>query len=775
MDVSFYNEIDNSKPQFETNSNTGFLYQTTEEIMPIKTRKEMEETFSEYPKEIPKTIISSVESKSPDSNIVEEMPYQNRQENIKKIVRTLMSNRSAARTSQPSNRKLISFSQCMGTGKTRVTKDFLKIVNSEKYNKNLEPNERDIFENSLLFHFDMDILIDYLQIKNNFREAFYTMIYDKIFDILQIQDDRQNFLEKAAKSASFDNLQYFIKHAFIDKNIRIALDLFYDYNKNPEKLKVHEEKVEDYIKSNTKTKCHFVIFSFDEVGRIQPDMLEIESRKILENNFKNCEDSENQKMKQINLFYFLWRYYFHSFNRSEHIGVLVAGKNAYTPLIGETFFTAQFNHCSPSGIEHITLNSLSESDILAIFDELIYSEKYLAFLNLYNHFNNKPKLYQEIIELIHIYSGGLGRIVDFISRYLQNLDANSISKHCQSKETFIKFLENEVGKNSNLKNLNPFNQNENLFYLIFLAKSKTKFPKTKLASEVYGLCELCHPQCDIENAFLLYGIPYSQIENSDDLIISMPKFFELEFQKKSKFFNQKIYIYFFAKMQELKISFDKNRVFELLISLAFYKMLEISPNENVKFIEEKIDLNALTQNFAFESIGKIISKNDEIITDLCEYFGKMKQCSVNIPDDCSYGQDCSIKLKTHLTTKSIFVGLQMKNYFSERTELDLLDIQKEVQKMQNIINQMPSSTKPRYEKFYYVIVCPCYHQNVFNKYFTKLNPQNKFDSLKITQQDFCIFPWHDPLISVILLHPKCVSNLAGKEFIDSQDLYKLGL
>ena len=86
----------------------------------------LKEDFKEMKISSRSNSISSSESHSQLNSKL--MPFQNRQKNIKKIAEALMQNQEAAEFNEPNMINLISFSQCMGTGKTRTTKDFLNIL-----------------------------------------------------------------------------------------------------------------------------------------------------------------------------------------------------------------------------------------------------------------------------------------------------------------------------------------------------------------------------------------------------------------------------------------------------------------------------------------------------------------------------------------------------------------------------------------------------------------------------------------------------------------------
>ena len=81
-----------------------------------------------------------------------------------------------------------------------------------------------------------------------------------------------------------------------------------------------------------------------------------------------------------------------------------------------------------------------------------------------------------------------------------------------------------------------------------------------------------------------------------------------------------------------------------------------------------------------------------------------------VPDEKSYGPDFQSFFALKGTDDSLNISGQMKNYFSGATKMSIADIKEEVEKMQNIINQL----KKKYKKFYYIIICPSYEQDVLN-------------------------------------------------------------
>ena len=113
------------------------------------------------------------------------MPFQNRRENIKTIAETFTLNREASFRHERNLLKLISFSQCMGTGKTRVSKHFLEILKYEKYKKDLYNKNEYLFDHTLLFYFDCAADLDKTTY-STFNESFFQMAYAKIFEILKL-------------------------------------------------------------------------------------------------------------------------------------------------------------------------------------------------------------------------------------------------------------------------------------------------------------------------------------------------------------------------------------------------------------------------------------------------------------------------------------------------------------------------------------------------------------------------------------------------------------
>ena len=152
----------------------------------------------------------------------------------------------------------------------------------------------------------------------------------------------------------------------------------------------------------------------------------------------------------------------------------------------------------------------------------------------------------------------------------------------------------------------------------------------------------------------------------------------------------------------------------------------------------------------------------------------MEVCSINIPEDQSYGPDSDINLKLEGDDRLIFIGLQAKNFFSRKTTLTESSILKEVKNMQNIINSLSEEKKKQYKRFYYVIICPSYGETIMTEYFGQQYIRNEpNESFSITKSDYRRFSKaSNHKLKVILLNPEFVSYLAGQEFIDSQTIYE---
>ena len=106
-----------------------------------------------------------------------------------------------------------------------------------------------------------------------------------------------------------------------------------------------------------------------------------------------------------------------------------------------------------------------------------------------------------------------------------------------------------------------------------------------------------------------------------------------------------------------------------------------------------------------------------------------------VPDEKSYGPDFqsyfTLKGIPHSTQNFINISGQMKDYFSGATKLSIAEIEKEVNKMQNIINHLDQ----KFKKFYYIIICPSYEQDVLDQFFPGNQPSGS-DPLKIMKDDF---------------------------------------
>ena len=153
------------------------------------------------------------------------------------------------------------------------------------------------------------------------------------------------------------------------------------------------------------------------------------------------------------------------------------------------------------------------------------------------------------------------------------------------------------------------------------------------------------------------------------------------------------------------------------------------------------------------------------------YFNNLSDYSANLFADQSFGPDALFNLmiiSNHF--QKVFIGLQMKNYFSGISSLSQKDIVEEAEKMDNIIEQMGAQTRNQYSCFYYVIVCPSYAKEVNEKYFSKSYQTTKEKTeFKLTKNDYVAFPFQTTYhLKTILLHPKYVCNITDQEFINAQ-------
>ena len=261
---------------------------------------------------------------------------------------------------------------------------------------------------------------------------------------------------------------------------------------------------------------------------------------------------------------------------------------------------------------------------------------------------------------------------------------------------------------------NPFGKHKELTHLFLMAKSGKTFKKSRPVSSIFGLSDICPYDYQIEDVFLHYGIPYSQLEK-DILKINIPKFFENQYLEQTQLFKGKLYEMILNEYRKRKTNENPNRIFKMLMGYAFYKILEISPNENAPFIKEEIDGGCLFKSFKINHFPKISAKNHKISTNLKTLFNNIKRASLNFPNDLSYGFDAMISLPLKFPVyklKRIFIGFQMKNYFSGKTKLSEKEIWKEIKKMKNIMKHMDKRTRKKYKTFYYVIICPTYCEEV---------------------------------------------------------------
>lgn len=154
-----------------------------------------------------------------------ELPFQNRSENLLKIAQKLMRNSFCAKRNERRNIGLISFTQCMGTGKTRITSNFLNIVLSKKYEHLLDECQKEFFEQSILFYMNWNDFAEYRVDCESFKHAFYYKIFSEIFTQLNIMYDDSK-LQGVTKLLKNLRVKKFLKQLFINKEEKEILHIF---------------------------------------------------------------------------------------------------------------------------------------------------------------------------------------------------------------------------------------------------------------------------------------------------------------------------------------------------------------------------------------------------------------------------------------------------------------------------------------------------------------------------------------------------------------------
>ena len=112
------------------------------------------------------------------------MPFQNRSENIKKIATTLYNNKIALKTKQSTMVSCIPLCQCMGIGKTRITKDFLEILRSSGYNNKIRKEEMKFFDDSILIYINFEKFQGAIINDLSFFKSIWIFMLGNILDML---------------------------------------------------------------------------------------------------------------------------------------------------------------------------------------------------------------------------------------------------------------------------------------------------------------------------------------------------------------------------------------------------------------------------------------------------------------------------------------------------------------------------------------------------------------------------------------------------------------
>jgi len=671
------------------------------------------------------------------------MPFQNRTENIKKIAETLYKNRIAIETNQRSMVNCITLCQCMGIGKTRITTDFLEILRSPGYKDKIQNEIMKFFDDSILIYINFEeFRIPFINDRSFFK-SFWIYILGQILDMLDISFSDEKLYNWVLKSIT--SVQEFLK---ILKNLFISQSNSFLKHIKPDQPNENEiinnlQRIQDFVQNRTKTgKCDYIIFGFDEVATLAERgfFSEAEKKNIDLLLIKPNDDEYSQK---IALYYYLWREHF-SLLQTKHTDIILAGRNSYIPFIGKSLNQGFLQKASPSPILHISLNCFVQDDIHNIFNDLILKhgeEKGFKEMKHFLQVNDKEdKYFNEMISLIYEYSAGLPRLVDLIKWFfLIKLKKNQLAQHFENQRNFF---ESHVNDND-IINQNPFQmQIENrqkkdaLFNLLLLGVQKEKIHKGKKAQEIDPVfSKFCPDGFTIEDGLLHFGIPYST--ENDSLTIEVPTYFQNGFLNSLEGKQKKFYKFVLAKLHSNNISLDHWAIFEIMMAFKFFQIFKAS-NGNLKqyfeFIEETIDDNHFNEKLDIIFYESIKAHDGAISTNLNAYC-LFNSPTVIVPDEKSYGPDFqsyfTLKGIPHSTQNFINISGQMKDYFSGATKLSIAEIEKEVNKMQNIINHLDQ----KFKKFYYIIICPSYEQDVLDQFFPGNQPSGS-DPLKIMKDDF---------------------------------------
>jgi len=699
-----------------------------------------------------------------------DLPFQNRHTNLLKIAKQLIANSKSAHKQQKRNLSLISFTQCMGTGKTRITKDFLKIILSKKYNHLLNEDKKQFFEKSILFYISFADFHNSRMFCQNFTHSFYYHILGEICSQMKIRKNDGKLL-KFTEFLPNAGLKSFLEQLLIDQEEQDVLKIIQDYSESQaNELDRDIQKIRDYVKQNVQGSCvKFIILAFDEIQVLNE--LSLFSPTEITQILDNLKGSKESLKTEITCFYHIWNNFLFGLH-TDVTGLLVAGRDSYIPFLGRHENNQLVNHGSPTGLFHINLNCLSKTDIQNIFDELRENKSFKFFDDFFRQ--KEKKDYDDLIENIHFYSGGLGGIVSIIAENIQQLEEQDLSNCFSSKNEMKNYFE-KIGKTPEIKNMNPFihfkeNLNELYESFLFLGQAEKQIEKNRLACDFLPLPENIPITFTIEDTLLKFGIPYSMVDENN-LMIILPQYFKQAFENELEQNRHNTYSYILFFLHETRKNLDKSRVFEFLISLSFYEMLNINFKETIQFIETDIDVIQSKTIQTYERIST--DHNGMITTDINEYFDGMHINSINVPADQSYGADCWIKLKRLL--KYIIIGLQMKCYFSKKTELTkgMLDI--EIAKIVRIMEKLSKTNKDIYGEFYYVIVCPSFGSDLSQELFPKQTKKKISRKEKeIVEDDYVEYcPQTFKNLRIIILTEECVERLTGKDFVDSQKEYDL--
>jgi len=196
---------------------------------------------------------------------------------------------------------------------------------------------------------------------------------------------------------------------------------------------------------------------------------------------------------------------------------------------------------------------------------------------------------------------------------------------------------------------------------VFLATAETKIKQDQLAGEYLPIPD----NIPTEFTLLNFGLSYS-VDVDSNLIVILPEYFKQSFKKRLEEYQKNRYIYLLNSLHKNKLSADSSRNFEFLISLSFYQMLNINIKENIRFIKNDIEV---IKSKTIQIYNSIKTTTPDFSTNIDDYFEEMGINSINVPEDQSYGADCWIKLQILNALKYIMIGLQMKCYFTKKTNL----------------------------------------------------------------------------------------------------------